>query len=265
MQPSVPVSSDGAPVPVVLLHGQPGSSRDWDQVRPLLTEMTLLVPNRPGYDGTPAGGFWHNADALVRRLDDAGVDRAIVVGHSWSGGAALATALQAPARVAALVLVASVGTRSAYGWMDRVIATKVGGYGFTAVMRGLGPRMTATSVRSSGSRLGPAELAMVRERLRQSQRSAAWQSFRVEQAAMLRETPELERRLGDIEAPAIVLAGTRDRSVPREACAELADRLPNAVLREVDAGHLIPLEQPAAVATAVVEATRRAGAHRPGA
>lgn len=265
MRPSVPASGDGAPVPVVLLHGQPGSSRDWDRVRPLLTGVTLIVPNRPGYDGTAAGGFWHNANAVERLLDDNGVDQAVIVGHSWSGGVALATALQARTRVAAIALIASVGTRSAYGWLDRAIATRVVGTGFTLVMRGLGPRLAETTARSCGSRLQPAELDVVRDGLRQSRRGPRWRSFRVEQAAMLRETPALERRLGEITVPAVVLAGTRDRSVPLRASTELADRLGNAVLRRVDAGHLLPLERPDAVAAAIVEAVRRAAADRPNA
>jgi pimeloyl-ACP methyl ester carboxylesterase len=46
---------------VVLLHGQPGSAADWDPVVPLLTGLQVLVPSRPGYDGTPAGGFGVNS------------------------------------------------------------------------------------------------------------------------------------------------------------------------------------------------------------
>jgi len=56
----------------------------------------------------------------------------------------------------------------------------------------------------------------------------------------------------------VVLAGRADRSVPVQAGRELAHRLGNAVLREVDGGHLLLLEHPDAVATAIREAVRRA-------
>ena len=246
------------PLPVMLLHGQPGGGDDWDPLRPLLDGLRVLAPDRPGYDGSLAGGFWHNADAVVRYLDAAGIERAVVVGYSWSGGVALATALRAPDRVAGLALVASVGTRAAYGRVDQLIATRAGGAVFATVMRGLGPRLAEVSARNVGSKLGPAELEHVRAILQRSSRGPHWYAWRVEQAAMVRETSALERRLGEIMVPAVVLAGRADRSVPVQAGRELAHRLGNAVLHEVDGGHLLLLEHPAAVATAIREAVRRA-------
>src|SRR5450432_2369806 len=96
--------SGSGPV-VVLLHGQPGGARDWDLVLPLLDGVSTLAPDRPGYDGTPALGFLGNARAVIDLLDQHGIDRAVLCGYSWGGGAALATALVAPERVAGLTLI----------------------------------------------------------------------------------------------------------------------------------------------------------------
>ena len=49
------------------------------------------MPDRPGYDGTPAGGFAWNAAALASQLDLTDVARVVIVGHSWGGGGAAAS------------------------------------------------------------------------------------------------------------------------------------------------------------------------------
>ncbi|MGB8652569.1 MAG: alpha/beta fold hydrolase, partial [Mycobacteriales bacterium] len=107
-------------LPVVLLHGQPGSAADWDPVLPLVSDLDVLVPTRPGYDGTPPGGFGVSAAAVLRELDAAGVQRAVVAGHSWGGGVALRLALDAPERVASVALLGSVGSRRALTVADRL-------------------------------------------------------------------------------------------------------------------------------------------------
>lgn len=43
-----------------------------------------------------------------------GVERAVLVGHSWGGGVALQIALDHPEQVAGLYLVSSIGSRLAW-------------------------------------------------------------------------------------------------------------------------------------------------------
>lgn len=249
----------GAGPVVVLLHGQPGGSRDWELVVPLLDGYALLVPDRPGYDGSPATGFFGNARRIVELLDDHGVQRAVVVGYSWAGGAALATALLAPDRVAGLTLVASVGVSSAYGLGDRLLALGPVHLAVEAVLRAGGPRLANVMARSTGSRLDATGMRLLREGLSITRRGPVWRSFHREQQALVRETARLEPRLGEITMPAVVLRGTRDTAVPPRAIDQLVEALPNALLREVPAGHLLTLEAPAAVAAAVRQTVLLAG------
>jgi len=87
--------------PVVLLHGFPDSGRLWRHQVPALAEagFKVVVPDLRGYGRSdkPAEVDAYNmlllAGDVVAVLDDAGVERAHVVGHDW--GAAVAWALGA--------------------------------------------------------------------------------------------------------------------------------------------------------------------------
>ncbi len=107
---------------LLLIHGQPGSSAEFAPLRRLFSpSRTVLAPDRPGWGASyePAGGFAYNGAAMARVLDEADVDRALVIGYSWGGGVALAIAEEHPERVAGLVLLSSVGPHSV-DWIDRV-------------------------------------------------------------------------------------------------------------------------------------------------
>ena len=53
------------------------------------------------------------------------------------------------------------------------------------------------------------------------------------------DLPKLARRLGEIETPVQIIAGARDHVVPLVNAQFLADRLPNARLSIVEAGHFV--------------------------
>ena len=113
----------------MLLHGQPGSGADWQQVAGLLPPaLNVVALDRPGYGASRqlAGGFAYGARAVLAELDARGIRQAVLVGHSYGGGVALSVAQLAPERVEALVLLASVGPGCLTGW-DRLLAAPVTG------------------------------------------------------------------------------------------------------------------------------------------
>src|SRR5579863_6228151 len=100
---------------LVLLHGQPGSAADWDAVLARLpAHLHAAAKDRPGYGASQrnAAGFTVNARVILDDLDERGVNAAVLVAHSWAGGAALLAARLAPHRVKAVVLLAGVGPGS---------------------------------------------------------------------------------------------------------------------------------------------------------
>src|SRR5215207_1382537 len=107
--------------PVLLIHGAILA----DAIVPLLTQRTLadhyrlIHYHRRGFAGSsrhtgPCSIAQQAADARAL-LDHLGVEHAHVVGHSYGGTIALQLALDAPERVASLVLLEPAGIAAASG------------------------------------------------------------------------------------------------------------------------------------------------------
>ena len=98
-----PGDGGGAP-PVVLLHGFPEIAFSWRaQVAALAAAgRRVLAPDQRGYGaserphGAEAYGLRELTGDLVALLDEAGIARAIWVGHDWGGFVALGHAVAAP-------------------------------------------------------------------------------------------------------------------------------------------------------------------------
>jgi pimeloyl-ACP methyl ester carboxylesterase/uncharacterized membrane protein YbhN (UPF0104 family) len=244
---------------LVLLHGQPGSPADWDQVGERLPpQLRAVAAARPGY-GTnplPAGGLAANAHALISDLNARRIDRAVLVGHSYGGGIALSAARIAADRVEAVVLLASVGPGCINIW-DRVLAAPVTGPACALMAWKLTPwiaRARLAAARRSASRsLRPDDYVNWRVWGQEDNaRGTLWRTFLIEQRALLRDVSELERALPSIAVPVLVIADPRDAIVGAETALRLAKALPDASLCLVSgAGHHLPRRAPSAVANAI--------------
>jgi pimeloyl-ACP methyl ester carboxylesterase len=244
----------------VLLHGQPGSSEDWRGVTERLRERRrVIAPDRPGYGrtGGRAVGFAENAAALIELLDRLEVESAVVVGHSWGSGVALATAAKFPQRVEALVLVGSVAPTIAPSLVDRALGHRLLGppasrLGFRAAGLGLSLPFMRSLARAAVPALQPAQVAATATQWRSAD---VWRSFYEEQRALIEELPALALDLPSIEAPTTIVFGTRDRVSPPSHAQALARELPQADLVSVEgASHLLPQQHPKLIAEAIAEA-----------
>lgn len=109
---AVHVLERGRGDPVVLLHGSGSLIQDFvtsGLVDRLAASRRVIVFDRPGYGytGRPRGMVWtpeRQAALLVAACGRLGVDRPVVLGHSWGALVALAWALDHPDRVSRLVL-----------------------------------------------------------------------------------------------------------------------------------------------------------------
>jgi 2-hydroxy-6-oxonona-2,4-dienedioate hydrolase len=254
---AVPPADDA----ILLLHGQPGSARDWDGVVAALgSEREVLAIDRPGWDGqTGAADLQRNVEAALSALDAAGTERATVVGHSLGGAVAAWLAADHPERVGALVLTAPAANLASLYELDRWLTIPVAGYlASVAALSGLGLALAAGPVR----RRIAGELALDDRYLQNAGRRllapAAWRAFAVEQRALVHDLPALESRLGRIRAPATIVTGSSDRIVPVAAAKRLTTQIPGSELVVLPrAGHLLPLRHPERLAEIITRARAR--------
>jgi pimeloyl-ACP methyl ester carboxylesterase len=105
-------SADGRPLVFWHALGAVQSGAYLTELAPTLTEagLRLIAPDAPGFGESPAlppDGYRMGSllDLLRGVMDDRGLDRAILMGHSWGGTIAMSFAEAKPERVQGLVLV----------------------------------------------------------------------------------------------------------------------------------------------------------------
>lgn len=99
---------------LLLIHGIAGSSATWRAVTPQLSKRYRVVaPDLPGHgkSAKPRGDYSLGAFAVWLRdlLDELGITRVTVVGHSLGGGVAMQFAYQHPGYCQRLILINSGG------------------------------------------------------------------------------------------------------------------------------------------------------------
>jgi pimeloyl-ACP methyl ester carboxylesterase len=102
----------GQGAPLVLLHGFPLDHTIWREVVPYLeTDFDLILPDLRGFGRSAAGGLAFTisdmADDIASLLDNIGIEKTLLAGHSMGGYVALAFAKKYPQRVSGLGLVSS--------------------------------------------------------------------------------------------------------------------------------------------------------------
>lgn len=95
---------------LLLLHGMAGSSQTWRSViKPLSRQFRVIAPDLPGHGEStkPRSDYSLGAFAALLRdlLDELGVSRATIVGHSLGGGVAMQLLYQHPDYAQRLILI----------------------------------------------------------------------------------------------------------------------------------------------------------------
>jgi 3-oxoadipate enol-lactonase len=222
---------------IVLLHPGWGDSRIWDQVLTRLAGQHRLVRyDTRGYGSSPAPTvpFTQLGDLTVV-LDQLGITRAVMAGHSGGASTAISLALDQPGRVAALVLLAP-GVQD-YPWPHD---DPYGSQFEAAFTAGDADALAALGLRTwAPASADPAATAQIR--------AAVAAFFR--QGDLEQPNPPAFSRLADIRVPAVVAVG--DQEYPMvDACARtIADRIPMCQLLTVPgADHMLPLRAPGQIA-----------------
>jgi len=103
-------------VPVLLIHGSPGSGEVMRKLSELLApKFRVIVPDLPGFGASaralPDYSLRAHGEYLIELLDALHIPRARLVGFSMGGGVALSMADLAPQRVSAIVMLSALGVQ----------------------------------------------------------------------------------------------------------------------------------------------------------
>lgn len=253
----------GAGPALLLLTGRGGARTGWaPQVEAFAPYFRVVtIDNRDAGENDPEEQPYTMADLAddaAALLDALGIARAHAMGISMGGMIALQLALNHPARVERLVLVATTPG----GWSPEALASfkePPDPWIADPVER---TRLSYAEIVGPASRaLSAEEWAVLVERVRGN---------RLTKEGYLRQngaigTHDLRARLAEIAAPTLVIHGDRDPLVPPRNGEVLARDIPGArLLMLPGVGHLPPFERPEEVTRAVLaflrEETSTAGA-----
>lgn len=230
---------------LLLIHGFPLDGRLWQgQVGPLAEVAHVIVPDLRGHgrSDVPPGPYTmeQHADDLAALLDHLGVDRAVVAGLSMGGYISLAFWRRHRDRVAALILLdtrAEPDSEAARGNRDASMR-KVAAEGAAAFAEDMLPRVLALSS------LAQREIVDAARRMMAEQPAEGI----IGALGGLRDRADSRATLPTIDVPVLVVGGEVDTLTPPADMHALAAALPNARAVIIPAaGHLSPLENPAAV------------------
>ena len=244
------VGADGAEIyyeltgdgdPVVLIMGLGADSRGWAMQSSAFAERyrVVLIDNRGVGKSSVASPPYTTkqmaADTLAV-MDDAGIERAHVLGVSLGGAIAQELAIAAPGRVRSLALGSTWAGPSV--WRSRIREVQLGileSQGVEALVR-----FRALFIFSPALIAGaPAMMDVIEKTMAETPLEGYLHQL---DAAELHDARD---RLGAVAVPTVVLTGKRDILVPPELSYEVASLIQGAQLELLDTAHAIQLEEAA--------------------
>jgi 3-oxoadipate enol-lactonase len=236
----------GQGIPVVLMHGYPLDHTIWQSFFPLLvSHARVITPDLRGHGrtDTPDGVYTMRqiADDIAALLDALTIQKAIVIGHSMGGYAALAFASAYSERIMGLGMIASqaVADTPERQAIRRENAREVLEKGMATIAASMPEKLT------TNSSLVPTLRNMI---LATKPKGAA--GILVGMA----ERADMTSFLPQITVPTLIIAGEADALIPISRSTEMAGQLTNSKLLIIPgAGHMPMMEFPDKVGGALIE------------
>ncbi|HET7857293.1 MAG TPA: alpha/beta hydrolase [Gaiellaceae bacterium] len=240
----------GAGPPVVLLHGLTCNSAYWLRVVSLLPGRRVIALDFGGHGLSEHRKSYAYADYerdLLSLLDELGLDRVSVAGHSLGGYVALLAATRSD-RIAAVL---AMDVKSDWTDADAELADRS-----RSAEQRIEPGRDALVGRLARTlqpvTLSADELDVVAERSLE-QVGEGWR-FRWDRRVLATEPVDPFAFLSVVRCPVHVLAGVESDVMPREAAERFAAAIPGATLELVDGvGHHVELEAPERVAARALD------------
>ena len=218
---------DSRGIPVVLVHGSPGSGDVLEPLANLLApRFRVIVPDLPGFGASthdlPDYSFRAHGGYLIELLDALHIDRAQVVGFSMGGGVVLSMTDLSPRRVASIVMLSAIGIQehelTGSYWVNHVL--------HAAQLGALWP-LDSCFPHFGLFRQSPLTVEYARNFYDSDQRP-------------------LRPILAHYRGPMLIIHGTRDRNVPIAAALEHHRLVPQSEIVEFDENHFMAFMHPSA-------------------
>jgi 3-oxoadipate enol-lactonase len=237
--------------PLLLVHGYPLDHSMWrGQIDGLADRCRLIAPDLRGFgaSGVTAGTVTMEqmADDLAGLLDALKITEPIVLcGLSMGGYVAWQFALKYRARLAKLILcdtrAAADSPEAAAGRLKT--ADKVLAEGAAPAAEALIPKLFAPETYQQQPKIVE-ETRQVILRTKPEGIAGALRG--------MAERPDVTVQLAQLDVPALLICGEHDGISPPSEMRQIASQMPHAKFVEIaNAGHMAPLEQPAAVNAAM--------------
>jgi len=217
---------DSTQVPVLLVHGSPGSGEVLRALADLLKpKFRVIVPDLPGFGmstrNLPDYSFRAHAEYLIELLDNLHIPKAQLLGFSMGGGVVLSMADMAPQRVASLVMLSAVGAQE---------HELTGSYEVNHILHGT-QLVGLWLVRNGLPHFGM--LSKV--------------PFTIEYARNFYDSDQRPLRavLEHYGGPMLIIHGTKDRNVPFAAAREHHALVPQSQIVVLDDNHFMAFRHPA--------------------
>ena len=245
-------SDEGEGLPIIFIHAFPLNRTMWDaQVAALRSRFRVITPDLRGFgkSAAPAGPYAMDrmaADvrALMRALS---IEQAVIAGCSMGGYVAFAFYRDYPDSTRALVLVdtrAGLDTEEARDRREQS-AEKAERLGARAIAGDMTPLLLGSTTEATRPALVQRVRAMIE--------ANSPQGIAAAQRGMAARQDSISL-LSQITCPALVIAGSEDRLAGRAEAEAMADKIPGARLRVIEAaGHLPSLERPDEFNKALIE------------
>jgi pimeloyl-ACP methyl ester carboxylesterase len=248
----------GSGMPLVLLHGN-GSSADDFEIRGILAEAAkeyrVTAFDRPGFGKStrPRGTWWTpaaQADLIHAALRELGIERYLVLGHSWGASVALQCALRHQTSVAGVILVSGYyyPTARLDAALPALPALPVVGAVLRHTLMPLLVRLTWPFAMRKIFRPAPVSTVFASAMKEPASRASQLRSISLE-SGLLVPSALLTSTYKELLVPTGIIAGAGDRLLDAEAQAQrLHDEVPGSLIDVVqNSGHMVHHSVPQSV------------------
>jgi pimeloyl-ACP methyl ester carboxylesterase len=244
---------------IVMVHGLMGQLRNFSHslAGRIATDRRVILIDRPGWghsslDG-PRPGIAAQAQMIAALIEQLGLDKPLLVGHSMGGAVSLSLGLDRPELVRGLALIAP---------LSQVVATVPPAFKGLLAPVALRPVLAWTVAVPVGMRRGPQTAAAIFApdpvpadfalagggALALRPKSYMAGSFEVRAAPT--EMAAMTARYGEMRVPVAILYGRSDAVLDPVLNGEkTAAEIPGATLELIDGGHMLPVTHSAETET----------------